>query len=81
MPTLPTNNTTILLPIPTGKESAHLEFVIDIILNIEVQQTYHAHYQPKNSESTVQSWQGFSTTRYKHCWGFPYREQAYSYFS
>ena len=80
LPTSHTNNATILLHIPTGKEPRYLEYLIDIILNIVSQQTYPAHYQPKNSEWTVQPWIRLSTTRDKHCRGFPYREQAYLYF-
>ena len=50
------NNITILLAIPTGKEPTYLEYLIDSILNIVSQPTYPAHYQPKNSESVVQTW-------------------------
>ena len=56
LPTLPTNNTTVLLPILIGKESASLEYLIDIIFKIEFQQVYPAYYQRKNSELTVQPW-------------------------
>ena len=55
--TQPTNNTTILLPNLTGKKSASLEYLIDnIIFKIEFQESYPPHYQPKNSELTVQPW-------------------------
>ena len=57
LPTLPTKNTTILLPTLTGMKSAFLEYLIDnIIFKIEFQQIYPAHYQPENSELTVQPW-------------------------
>ena len=39
----------------TGKEPTNLEYLLEIILNIVSQQTYPAHYQPKNSELPVQS--------------------------
>ena len=54
LPIPPTNNTTILLPILIDKESTFLEYLIDIICKIELQEIYPAHYQPKNSELTVQ---------------------------
>ena len=38
----------------TCKELSSLEYLIDIIFKIESQQIYLAHYQPKNSELTVQ---------------------------
>ena len=53
LPTLPTNNATILLPTLIGNESASLEYLIDIIFKTEFQQIYPAHIQPKNSELTV----------------------------
>ena len=56
LPTPTTNNITILLPIPNGKEPTYLEYLIDSILNIVSQPTYQGHYQPKNSESVVQPW-------------------------
>ena len=57
LPTPPINNTTIPLPTLTGKESASLEYLIDsITFKTEFQQIYPAHYQPKNSELTVQPW-------------------------
>ena len=56
LPTPTTNNTTILLLIPTGKEPTYVEYFIDSILDIVSQQAYPAHYQSKNSESTVQHW-------------------------
>ena len=56
LPTPTTNNITILLPIPTGKEPAYLECLIGSILNILFQQIYPAHYRPTISESAVQSW-------------------------
>ena len=56
LPTPTTNNITILLPIPTGKEATYLEYLIDSILNIASEPTYPAHYQAKNSESVVQPW-------------------------
>ena len=54
--TPPTNNTILLLLTPTGNESASLEYLIDTIFKIEFQQIYLAHYQPKNSELTVELW-------------------------
>ena len=55
LPTPPTNNTIILLPNLTGKKSASLEYLIgNIIIKIEFQQIYLAHYQPKNFEMRVQ---------------------------
>ena len=42
--TPPTNNTTILLSTLIAKESASLEYVIDIIFKTEFQQIYPAHY-------------------------------------
>ena len=54
LPIPPTNNTTILLPILIDKESTFLEYLIDIICKIELQEIDPAHYQPKNSELTVQ---------------------------
>ena len=51
-----TNNITILLPIPTGKEPTYLAYLIDSILYIVSQPTYPAHYQPENSESVVEPW-------------------------
>ena len=48
------NNTTILLPTLIGKESTFLEYVIDIICEIELQEIYPAYYQPENSELSVQ---------------------------
>ena len=56
LPTTPTNNTTIL-PTLTGKKLASLEYLIDnIIFKIDFRQIYPAHYQPKNSELTLQPW-------------------------
>ena len=54
LPTQPINNTTNLLPTLIGKESASLEYLIDIIFKIELQQIYPALYRPKNSEMTAQ---------------------------
>ena len=56
LPTPLTNSTPIFLPILSSKESASLEYLIDIIFKIEFHQIYPAHCQPKNSELTVQPW-------------------------
>ena len=56
LPTPPTNNTAILLPILTGKKSASLEYLIDISFKTEFHDIYPAYYQPKKSELTVQPW-------------------------
>ena len=56
LPTPPTNSSTIFLPTFTGKESASLEYLIDIIFKTEFHQIYPVHYQPKNSELAVHPW-------------------------
>ena len=56
LPTPPTNTTTILLTNLTDNNPVSPLYLIYIIFKTVFQKIFPAHYQAKNSESTVQPW-------------------------